>query len=206
MTAVTSRAHAAPPEKASPGAPGPADCPRGPGRPGREEAGLAPWGVVAIWAGMLGILIATGAGFGNNMLVLEVSGSSAGFVLLLAGAVWADRRLRPHRGYLRQPTRIGGAVMLAVTIALSLLGYAFGAWLMMVAVLPLIAAIGLEILSRRNTRVLGAGVAADAAAFQASGPRQPRASARPSADDADSGGTAVAEPGAGHEPARLTAA
>ena len=90
------------------------------------------------------------AGFGNNTVVLEVSGSSAGFVLLLAGAVWLDRRLRPDRGYLRQPTRVGGVVLFAVAATLAWLGFAFGAWLMMVVAVPLIAAVGLEIAAHRQ--------------------------------------------------------
>ncbi|MHB1592828.1 MAG: hypothetical protein ACYCU3_01450 [Streptosporangiaceae bacterium] len=105
---------------------------------------------------LLGALVATSAGFGSNGLVLEISGSSAGLVLLIAGSVWLDRRLRPARSYLRQPTRIGGAVMLAVAAALGFLGIAFGAWLMIIAVVPLIAAIGLEVLARRQRTVLPA--------------------------------------------------
>src|SRR5260370_41082527 len=82
--------------------------PQRPAEPGRPPATLRPWTVGALWAAMLGLLVAMDAGFGNSTFVLEVSGSSAGFVFLLAGAVWLDRRLRPDRGYLRYPTRIGG--------------------------------------------------------------------------------------------------
>src|SRR5690349_14227432 len=77
----------------------------------RQPVTLRPWTVVAVWGVLLSLLAALGAGFGNNAFVLEVSGSSAGFVLLLAGAAWLDRRLRPDRGYLRYPTRIGGVVL-----------------------------------------------------------------------------------------------
>jgi hypothetical protein len=158
MTATTSWARPASPEVAPACAPDPAGRPRGPERPRRQQTALAPWGVVGIWAGLLGILVATDAGFGNNTIVLEISGSSAGFVLLLTGAVWLDRRLRPGRGYLRQPTRVGGTVMLALTALLAWLGFAFGAWLMMIAVLPLTAAIGLEILAWHSSRALHAGM------------------------------------------------
>jgi hypothetical protein len=175
MTTITSRARSASPEEASSCAPYPAGRPRGPDGPRRQGATLAPWGVVGIWAGLLGILVATDAGFGNNMLVLEISGSSAGFVLLLAGAVWLDRRLRPGRGYLRQPTRVGGIIMLALTALLAWMGFAFGAWLMMIAVLPLIAAIGLEILARRNTRSLDSDMATAVPAPPAGQPRRPQA-------------------------------
>jgi hypothetical protein len=124
--------------------------PEPPGEPDRQRPALRPWAVVAIWAVLLGLLVAMGAGFGNNPFVLEVSGSSAGFVLLLAGAVWLDRRLRPRRGYLRQPTRVGGVVLFAVAVMLAWLGLAFGAWLTMVAAVPFIAALGLEVAAHRR--------------------------------------------------------
>jgi len=124
--------------------------PERPDEPGRPRATLRPWTVVAIWAVLLGLLVATGAGFGNSTFVLEVSGSSAGLVLLLAGAVWLDRRLRPDRGYLRQPTRVGGVVLFAVAATLAWLGFAFGAWLMMIAAMPFIAGVGLEVAAHRR--------------------------------------------------------
>lgn len=129
--------------------------PQAPGQPpppGRRRPPLRPWTVVAIWAVLLGVLVATGAGFGNDALVLEISGSSAGFVLLLAGAVWLDRRLRPYRGYLRYPTRIGGVFLFAVTAMLAWLSLAFGAWTIYLAVVPFIAAIGLEAAARGRRR------------------------------------------------------
>jgi thiol:disulfide interchange protein len=112
--------------------------------------------VVAIWGTLLAVLAVVGAGFGNSALVLEISGSAAGLVLLLAAAVWLDRRLRPRTGWLRQPVRAGGVLMLAVTVMLAWLGLAFGAWLVMVAVVPLTAAIGLEIAARRDARARAA--------------------------------------------------
>jgi hypothetical protein len=118
--------------------------PERPDEPDRQRPTLRPWTAVAIWAVLLGLLVAMGTGFGNSTFVLEVSGSSAGFVLLLAGAVWLDRRLRPDRGYLRYPTRVGGVVLFAVAVTLAWLGLAFGAWLTMIAAVPFIAAVGLE--------------------------------------------------------------
>src|SRR5579875_157544 len=143
-----------PDRQAPPGGPGWGKD--GPGRERRAGAGLAPWGVVAIWGVLLTALTAAGAGFGNSALVLEVSGSAAGFVLLLAVAVWLDRRLRPRRGCLRQPVRVGGVFMLAVAAALAWAGLAFGAWLVMIAAAPLAAAIGLEIAARRSAGALAA--------------------------------------------------
>ncbi len=127
--------------------------PQRPAEPGRPPATLRPWTVVALWAAMLGLLVAMDAGFGNSTFVLEVSGSSAGFVFLLAGAVWLDRRLRPDRGYLRYPTRIGGVVLLAVAVTLAWLGFAFGAWLTMIAAVPFIAAVGLEVAAHRRGKL-----------------------------------------------------
>lgn len=180
-TAVSTRPQ--PAQQAPPG--GPRAGKNGPGRERRAGQGLAPWGVVAIWGVMLAVLAAAGAGFGNSALVLEVSGSAAGLVLLLAAAVWLDRRLRPRTGWWRQPVRAGGVLMLAVTAMLAWLGLAFGAWLVMIAAVPLTTAIGLEIAARRNARAL----AAVAGGTWPAGPdaphpgREPRAATRPSGDE-----------------------
>ncbi len=133
----------------------------GMGRDRRAGAALAPWAVVAIWGVLLAALAAVGAGFGNSALVLEVSGSAAGLILLLAAAVWLDRRLRPRRRWLRQPVRIGGMFLLAVAAVLGWLGLAFGAWLVIIAAVPLIGAAGLEVAARRGARILAARPAAD---------------------------------------------
>jgi len=125
--------------------------PQPPGGP-EDRRPLPAWAVMAIWAVLLGVLVATDAGFGNDALVLEVSGSSAGFVLLLAGAVWLDRRLRPPRGYLRYPTRTGGVFLFAVAATLAWLSLAFGAWTIYLAVVPFTAAVGLEAAARRQRR------------------------------------------------------
>jgi hypothetical protein len=151
-TAVSARPR--PARQAPPGGPG-----RGKDRPERERrsgAGLAPWGVVVLWGVLLASLAAAGAAFGNGALVLELSGSAAGFVLLLAAVVWLDWRLRPRRGWLRQPVRVGGVFMLAVAAALAWAGLAFGAWLVLIAAAPLAAAIGMEIAARRSARALAA--------------------------------------------------
>lgn len=127
--------------------------PERPDEPDSQRVTLRPWTVVALWAVLLGLLVALGAGFGNSPFVLEVSGSSAGLVLLLAGAVWLDRRLRPGSGYLRYPTRVGGVVLFAVAVTLEWLGFAFGAWLMLIAAVPFIAAVGLEVAARRRRKL-----------------------------------------------------
>jgi hypothetical protein len=169
MTATVS-ARPRPARQAPPGGPGTGKD--GPGRERRAGAGLAPWGVVAIWGVLLAALAAAGAGFGNGAVVLEVSGSAAGFVLLLAAAVWLDRRLRPRRSWLRQPVRVGGVFMLAVTAALAWAGLAFGAWLVMIAAAPLAAAIGLEIAARRSARAVAADADRPSAAAPAAAARE----------------------------------
>jgi hypothetical protein len=140
------------------------------------QATLTPWAVVALWGLLLGLLTATGAAFGNSTFVLEVAGSAAGFVLLLAAAVWLHHRLRPRRSYLRQPTRVGGVVLLAVAAALGWLGLAFGGWIVIPAGVALLAAIGLEVSARRRTRPR------QAAAIAALPGRQAPASAEQRAD------------------------
>lgn len=133
--------------------PGPPQTPpQKPYQPGGQRPPLRSWAVVAIWAALLGVLVATDAGFGNDAVVLEISGSSAGLVLLLAGAVWLDRRLRPYRGYLRHPTRVGGVFLFAVTAMLAWLSLAFGTWMIYFAVVPFVAAVGLEAAARRQRR------------------------------------------------------
>jgi hypothetical protein len=146
--------------------------------PPRQHPTLRPWGVVLIWAALLAVLVATGAGFGNSVPVLEISGSSVALVLLLAAVVWLDRRLRPARWYFRQPTRIGGVVMLAVSAALAWLGFAFGAWLMMIAAVPFIAAVGLEISARRHRKAMEAAAGVRDGPY----PAAPAAGSRPPGD------------------------
>lgn len=111
---------------------------------------LRPCGVVALWAVLLGALVATNAAFGNDTLVLEVAGSSAGFVAALAGFVRLYRWLSPRRSYLRRPTRIGGVLLLAAAVLMAGLSLAFGTWLLMLAFVPFLAALGAEVHARRN--------------------------------------------------------
>jgi hypothetical protein len=129
-------------------------------RPGDDEPacgpddrpGLSPWMVVAAWAVLLGLLAGVSAGFGNNIVVLEISGGAAGLVLVLAGAVWLHQRLRPYRVVLSLPTRTGGVFLFAVSAAVAWFGLAFGEFMPMIAAVPFTAAVGLEIAARRARR------------------------------------------------------
>lgn len=122
------------------------------GRSPRDSTSLAPWAIVAIWAVLLGILAAVSAAMGNNMVVLEISGGAAVLVLVVAGAVWLDQRLRPHRGVYSQPVRIGGVFLFAVTAVTAWLALAFGQFMLYLAAVPLAGALGLEIAARRHAR------------------------------------------------------
>lgn len=64
-------------------------------------------------------------------------------------AAWMVRRRRPLARGLRIPARPAAAVLLATGVALIWLGLPFGAWLPVVAVLPLTAALIMEISARR---------------------------------------------------------
>lgn len=101
---------------------------------------------------LLGILAAVSAAMGNNLVVLEISGGAALLVLVIAGAVWLDQRLRPYRGVYRLPVRIGGAFLFAVTALTAWLGLAFGQYMLYLAAVPLTGAVGLEIAAWRWTR------------------------------------------------------
>jgi hypothetical protein len=111
---------------------------------------LHPWTVLAIFAVLLGVLVSVSAGFGNDPVVLAISGSSAGLVLLLAAAVWLDHRFRPRRTVFGLPVRIGGAFLFAVAAAAGWMSLAFGEFMAMIAVVPLIGAIGLQIAAWRH--------------------------------------------------------
>jgi hypothetical protein len=111
---------------------------------------VRPWTVVAFWAVLLGILAAVGGAMGNSAVVAGISGGAAGLVLIVAGVVWLDHRLRPHQDTYRLPVRLGGVFLFAVTAAVAWLALAFGEFMLMLAVIPLAGAVGLEIAARRR--------------------------------------------------------
>jgi hypothetical protein len=89
---------------------------------------------------------------GNNLVVLEISGGAAVLVLVIAGAVWLDHRLRPYRGVYSLPVRLGGTFLFAVTAETAWLALAFGQYMLYFAVIPLTGAIILETAARRRAR------------------------------------------------------
>jgi len=122
------------------------------GRGPQDEAGLSPHAVVAVWAVLLGLLATVSGGFGHNTVALEISGSATGLVVVVAGAVWLDQRLRPRRDASRWPARPGGGFLLAVIGATAGLALVLGPFMLMVAAVQAAAAIGLEIAARRHRR------------------------------------------------------
>jgi hypothetical protein len=113
--------------------------------------------VVAIWgifnAALIAILIGFTAVRSVPGLDIVLYAASAALVFAVAVAVWLTRR-RDHqplaRG-LRLSSRPAAALLLAVGVALIWLGLPFGAWLPMVAVVPLVAALVMEIAARRSS-------------------------------------------------------
>jgi len=121
------------------------------------ERRLSAAAVVAIWgifnAALIAILIGFTAVRSGPGLDIVLYAASAALVFAVAVAVWLTRR-RDHqplaRG-LRLSSRPAAALLLAVGVALIWLGLPFGAWLPMVAVVPLVAALVMEIAARRSS-------------------------------------------------------
>lgn len=110
--------------------------------------------VVVIWGIANLLLAAVLAGFtvakSTGMLVVGLYAAAVGLVFLIALLTWLVRRRRPLGRGLSVPARPAAALLLAVGVALIWLGLPFGAWLPMVAVMPLTAALMLEISARRG--------------------------------------------------------
>ena len=116
------------------------------------QGSLRPWTVVTIWAVMLGLLAAVSAGFGNNLVVLAISGGAAVLVLLVAGTVWLDHHFRPYRTVFGLPARLGGTFLFAVTATVAWMSLAFGEVMLLLAVVPFVGAVGLHIAAWRHRR------------------------------------------------------
>jgi hypothetical protein len=104
--------------------------------------------VVAIWAVLNGLLVALLAAFRGSDFVLELYGSAAAFVLVLAGVVWLGRRHRPWQRGWRQPAGTGSVALFAVGVMLLWLGLAFGKWVAILSAFPFVLALVLEISAR----------------------------------------------------------
>jgi hypothetical protein len=114
--------------------------------------------VVAIWgianAALIAVLIGFVAARSGPGLDIALYCASAALVFALALLAWLARRRdrEPFERGLRVPARPAAAVLLAAGVALIWLGLPFGAWLPMAAVVPLTAALIMEIAARRASR------------------------------------------------------
>ncbi|MBV9446498.1 MAG: hypothetical protein JO345_11480 [Streptosporangiaceae bacterium] len=111
---------------------------------------VALWGVLnAVMAALLAGFIA--AGYGATMFEVWVYGSASGLVILIALGVWWARRRSgtPLARGLRIPARPASVVLFALAVMLVWLGLPFGMWLPILAVIPLGAALMMEISARR---------------------------------------------------------
>jgi hypothetical protein len=107
--------------------------------------------VVLVWGAFNAMLAAILAGFTASgfiggagpagALAFILYGICTALVFLIALAVWAGKR---RTAGLRVPPRPGAALLLALAVAVSWLGLAFGAWIACLAVAALIAAVVVE--------------------------------------------------------------
>lgn len=123
-----------------------------------EKLFSAPF-VVAFWGLLNVVALLVLAGFlagryGGHLVELYIYIGSALLVLLLAALVWRARRRRPEglsRG-LAVPRRPASALLLALAFMMLWLGLAFGVWLPILAVVPLIVAGLMEWFALRGAR------------------------------------------------------
>jgi hypothetical protein len=117
------------------------------------ERRFSPAMVVIVWGIANALLAAVLAGFtvvrSAGLLVVDLYCASLGLVFLLGLLVWLVRRRRPYARGLRLPARPAAALLLAAGVALIWLGLPFGAWLPMIAVIPLTVALILEVTAGR---------------------------------------------------------
>jgi hypothetical protein len=123
-----------------------------------EKLFSAPF-VVAFW-GLLNVVALVvlagflGGHFGGHMVELYIYIGSALLVFGLAALAWRARRRRPSglsRG-LVVPRRPASALLLALAFMMVWLGLAFGMWLPILAVFPLVAAGLMEWFAIRGAR------------------------------------------------------
>lgn len=115
--------------------------------------------VVAFWGLLNVVALVVLAGFlaggsGGHLVELYIYIGSALLVLLLAALTWRARRRRPEglsRG-LAVPRRPASALLLALAFMMLWLGLAFGVWLPILAVVPLIVAGLMEWFALRGAR------------------------------------------------------
>lgn len=123
-----------------------------------EKLFTAPF-VVAFWGLLNVVALAVLAGFlagryGGHLVELYIYIGSALLVFLMAALVWRARRRQPQglaRG-LVVPRRPASVLLLALAFMLLWLGLAFGVWLPILAVVPLVVAGLMEWFAIRGAR------------------------------------------------------
>jgi hypothetical protein len=120
------------------------------------ERWLSASGVVVIWAALNSLLAGLLAGFTaagldggpgpGGALGFAVYAAASALIFVIALLVWLGRR---RTAGLSVPARPAAAVLLAVGATLIWLGLAFGAWIALLAAVPLLAALMLEISAHR---------------------------------------------------------
>jgi hypothetical protein len=122
------------------------------------ERRLSAAAVVAIWGmfnvALIAVLIGFTAARSGPGLDIVLYCAAATLVFALALLAWRARRRdrEPLGRGLRVSARPAAALLLAAAVALIWLGLPFGAWLPMAAVMPLTAALIMEIAARRSFR------------------------------------------------------
>jgi hypothetical protein len=113
---------------------------------------VAAWGALnALFAGLLAGFTAArvdnSAGPGGGVLGFAIYAAVSALIFVIALLVWLGRRRAVG---LRIPARPGAAALLAAGVTLIWLGLAFGTWIALLAVIPLLAAVMLEISAHRH--------------------------------------------------------
>jgi hypothetical protein len=113
---------------------------------------VAAWGALnALLAGLLAGFTAAGLDGGpgpGGALGFAIYAAASALVFVIALLVWLGRRRRAAG--LRIPARPGAAALLAAGVTLIWLGLAFGTWIALLAAIPLLAAVMLEVSAHRH--------------------------------------------------------
>lgn len=106
--------------------------------------------VVAFWGLLNAALVATLAGFGEQVMVVIIYASAAALVEIIAVVVWLG--LRRERGRSRWPQAPNGdnVLIFAAGVLIMALGIAFDWYLAFIALLPFTLAAIREISARRG--------------------------------------------------------
>jgi uncharacterized iron-regulated membrane protein len=112
---------------------------------------VAAWGALnTLLAGLLAGFTAAGLDGGpgpGGALAFAIYAAASALVFVIALLTWLGRRRAAGQSV---PARPAAAALLAAGVTLIWLGLAFGVWIALLAVVPLLPALMLEISSRRR--------------------------------------------------------